>query len=153
VVRIDIDPDAGLTPEGVENGMTVLRGLAEQRGAEVIETNVAAMPADRRQVHLLIAGPDSRSVEQSGVVLCARAFGTRPVAGVTTYISRGTDDDAHGVLAGFGIVGQIHRSVGDDGEDIVHVTVSDDDLGRIPESRIQTALQAALNDEVRIHSG
>src|SRR5690625_7922013 len=80
VVRNDNDPDDGLTPEGVENGMTVLRGLAEHRGAEVIETNVAAMPADRRQVHLLIAGPDSRSVEQSGVVLCARAFGTRPVA-------------------------------------------------------------------------
>lgn len=149
VVRIDVDPEGRLTPEQLSAGMAALRGLA---GAQVVETNVAAMPPGRRQVHLLIAGVSSEDVEAAGIELCAEAFGTAPTRGVTTYVSRGTDDDAHGVLAGFGITGRIHRTLDDDGQDVVHVTLSDADLNRIPESRIQTALEAALNHEVRIRT-
>ena len=69
---------------------------------------------------------------------------------MVTYVSRGTDDDAHGVLAGFGLTGQIRRSPGDDGFDVVYVTLRQADLGRIPESRIHTALEASLNCEVHI---
>jgi hypothetical protein len=83
--------------------------------------------------------------------LCAKAFGTSPVAGVVTYISRGTDDDAHGVLAGFGLTGEIRRTPGDDdGFDVVYVTLRQADLDRVPESRIHTALEASLNCEVHI---
>ncbi len=57
--------------------------------------------------------PTSSSV--CAVELCAKAFGTCPVPGVVTYVSRGTDDDAHGVLAGFGLTGEIDREPGDDG--------------------------------------
>ena len=42
-----------------------------------------------------------------------------PVAGVLTFVSRGTDDDARGVLAGFGLTGEIERVAGDEGWDIV----------------------------------
>ena len=40
-------------------------------------------------------------------------------AGVLTYVSSGTDDDAHGVLAGFGLTGEVERAAGDEGWDIV----------------------------------
>lgn len=81
-----------------------------------------------------------------------QGFSTSPVPGVVTFVSRGTDDDAHGVLAGFGLTGDIVRTPGDDGFDIVDVTLREDDLERIPESRIYTALEASLNCEVRIHT-
>ena len=79
-------------------------------------------------------------------------FGPGPVAGVVTFISRGTDDDAHGVLSAFGLTGEIIRTPGDDGFDIVYVTLREADLDRVPESRIHTALEASLNCEVHIRT-
>ena len=73
-----------------------------------------------------------------------------PVVGVLTFVSHGTDDDAHGVLAGFGLTGQVHRYPSGQGWDVVEVTLSRADLRRVPESRIHTALEASLNSEVRI---
>ncbi len=67
-----------------------------------------------------------------------------------TFVSRGTDDDAHGVLAGFGLTGEVHRFPSGQGWDIVEVTLHRSDLARVPESRIHTALEASLNSEVRI---
>ena len=84
--------------------------------------------------------------------MCAKAFGTAPEPGVLTYVSRGTDDDAHGVLAGFGLAGDIERLAGDDGFDIMYVTLRKADLERVPESRIHTALEASLNCEVHIRT-
>ncbi len=85
--------------------------------------------------------------------MCAKAFSTSPVAGVVTFVSRGTDDDVHGVLSAFGLAGEIARSPGDDGFDIVYVTLREADLERVPESRIHTALEASLNCEVHIRTG
>ncbi len=67
-----------------------------------------------------------------------------------TFISHGTDDDAYGVLAGFGLTGVIERTPGADGWDIITVTLRSADLQRVPESRIHTALEASTNCEVRI---
>lgn len=150
VVRVDVDPTGRLTPDELTSGMAGLAEQAGQAGIAVIETDVAAMPPGRRQVQLLVDGTDADEVTQAGVELCTTAFGTTPTPGVVTYLSRGTDDDAHGVLAGFGLAGDIRRSPGDDGLDVVYVTLREDDLQRVPESRIQTALEAALNDEVHI---
>jgi hypothetical protein len=153
VVRVNVDPSGLLTPAQLDQGISTLLGLADEAGAEVLQTALAAMPAARRDVQLLIAGSDVDAVKQSAVDLCGRAFGAfgaTPVAGVVTYVSRGTDDDAHGVLAGFGLTGQIRRSSGDDGFDVVYVTLRQADLDRIPESRIHTALEASLNCEVHI---
>ncbi len=110
------------------------------------------MPAGRREVELLISCTDAESASRVAIELCSKAFATSPVPGVVTFVSRGTDDDAHGVLAGFGLAGDIVRTPGDDGFDIVDVTLREDDLERIPESRIHTALEASLNCEVRIHT-
>jgi hypothetical protein len=132
--------------------MTALRRLVDAAGIELLENNITAMPAHRREIELLIDGDDADDLKRFGVELCSTAFGTEPLPGVLTYISRGTDDDAHGVLAGFGLVGEIARTPGDDGLDIVYVTLRKADLERIPESRVHTALEASLNCEVQIRT-
>jgi hypothetical protein len=101
---------------------------------------------------MLMVGADAEQLKRDAVALCAKAFGTDPSPGVVTYVSRGTDDDAHGVLAGFGLAGEITRTSGDDGLDIIHVTLRKADLDRVPESRIHTALEASLNCEVHIRT-
>jgi hypothetical protein len=153
VVRVRVDPAGQLTPAQLTDGMANLRGMATRAGIEVLENNLAAMPPARREVEMLMVGSDTEQLQRNAVALCAQAFGafgTEPVAGVTTFISRGTDDDALGVLAGFGLAGEIERRPGDDGLDVVYVTLRKADLERIPESRIHTALEASLNCEVHI---
>jgi len=151
VVRIDVDPTGQLTPEQLQTGMVRLRELAGQSGVDLVETDVAAMPVGRRQVRLLISGADT-DITENGMRMCAKAFATAPAAGVVTYVSRGTDDDVHGVLAGLGLAGDIDRTPGADGLDTVHVTLAETDIARVGESRIHTALEASLNCEVHIHT-
>jgi hypothetical protein len=152
VVRVRVDPTGRLAAEQLTDGMVTLRELAAAAGIEVLDNNIAAMPAQRREVELLIDGDSADELQRFALGLCSKAFGTEAVPGVLTYISRGTDDDAHGVLAGFGLTGDITRTPGDDGLDIVHVTLRRTDLERIPESRIHTALEASLNCEVHIRT-
>jgi hypothetical protein len=152
VVRVQVDPAGRLTPEQLTGAMATLRGLTDATDIDVLENNIAAMPASRREVELLMMGGDADQLKRDAVALCAKAFGTAPTPGVITYLSRGTDDDAHGVLAGFGITGEITRTPGDDGFDVVDVTLQKADLDRIPESRIHTALEASLNCEVHIRA-
>jgi hypothetical protein len=152
VVRVQVDPTGRLAPEHLADGMTALRALVDAAGIDLLDSDIAAMPATRREVQMLMVGDDVEQLKRDAVALCASAFGTEPAAGVVTYVSRGTDDDAHGVLAGFGVVGEIERTQGDDGLDVVHVTLAKADLDRVPESRIHTALEASLNCEVHIRT-
>jgi hypothetical protein len=152
VVRIGVDRSGELAPAQLRDGMARLRELAGAEGIEVVDNDLGALPPQRREVELLIAGNEAAHLERIAVGLCAKAFGTAPVPGVVTFISRGTDDDAHGVLAGFGLTGDVERVPGDDGWDIVHVTLHKADLDRVPESRIHTALEASLNCEVHIRT-
>ncbi|MDT5185939.1 MAG: hypothetical protein QOJ20_4690, partial [Mycobacterium sp.] len=152
VVRVRVDPAGQLTPAQLTDGMVTLRDLATPAGIDVLDNNLAAMPAGRREVEMLMVGCEPEDLKARAVALCVKAFGTDPEPGVLTYISRGTDDDAHGVLAGFGLTGDIERLPGDDGLDVIHVTLRKTDLERIPESRIHTALEASLNCEVRIRT-
>jgi hypothetical protein len=152
VVRVNVDPASVLTPAQLEEGMELLLGLVGEIGAGVVDNNLAKMPAGRREVEVLSAADDVDTAKQTAIDLCAKAFSTKPVPGVVTFVSRGTDDDAHGVLTGFGLTGDIVRTPGDDGYDIVEVTLREADLERIPESRIHTALEASLNCEVHIRT-
>lgn len=152
MVRVRVDPSGQLTGAQLTDGMVSLRELATTAGIEVLENNLAAMPAGRREVEMLITGAEPDELKATAVGMCAKAFGTRPEPGVVTYLSRGTDDDAQGVLAGFGLSGEIERLPGEDGLDVIHVTLRRADLERIPESRIHTALEASLNCEVHIHT-
>ncbi|MCV7086377.1 hypothetical protein [Mycolicibacter hiberniae] len=151
VVRLDVDPAGKLTTEQVTTGMARLRELAGQAGVDVVDADVAAMPVGRRHVRLLITGSES-DVRELGMRLCASAFNTTAEPGVVTYLSRGTDDDVHGVLAGLGLAGEIVRVPGPDGLDVVHVTVAEPGLQRVGESRVHTALEASLNCEVHLHA-
>jgi hypothetical protein len=155
VVRVDVDPTGLLAPTQLRDGMARLLELAAAVGVDVVQSDLTAMPTNRRQVEVLVAGDDPDLVTRTAVDLCANAFGafgTAPAAGVLTYVSRGTDDDAHGVLAGLGLRGDVERIAGDLGWDVVHVTLAKDDLRRVPESRVHTALEASLNCEVHIHT-
>jgi hypothetical protein len=153
VARVNVDPESVLTPVQLRESMDVLLGLVGEIGAGVVENDLAAMPASRREVQLLIAADDVDAAKQTAIDLCAKAFSTNPLPGVVTFVSRGTDDDARGVLSAFGLTGEIARAPGDDGFDIVYVTLREDDLERVPESRIHTALEASLNCEVHIRTG
>ena len=152
VVRVDVDPENALSPEQLTDGIAALLGGVGGVGGDLLVTELGALSAGRREVELLLDCDDADAAKQVAINLCAKAFGTSPVPGVLTFVSRGTDDDAHGVLAGFGLTGDIERTPGDDGFDIVYVTLREADLDRIPESRIHTALEASLNCEVHIHT-
>lgn len=150
VVRVDVDPTGELSPQRLTEGMATLRTLAAQSGIEVVDNNLAVMPRGRREAEMLIVGADPQELQQTAITMCANAFGTQPRAGTLTYVSRGTDEDARGVLAGFGLTGEIERTAGDDGYDIIAVTLRKADMARIPESRVHTALEASTNCEVHI---
>ncbi|MGU3501106.1 hypothetical protein [Mycobacterium sp. C31M] len=150
VVRVDIDPSGLLTPTELADGMTALQGLAAAAGAEVVDADLTAVPVNRREVEVLLAGEDADTLQDTVVALCTSAFRHPVEPGVLTFVSRGTDDDAHGVLAGFGLTGTVHRYPSGAGWDVVEVTLTRADLQRVPESRIHTALEASLNSEVRI---
>jgi hypothetical protein len=152
VLRVNVDPKNVLTLPQLQEGMAVLLGLVVEIGVDVVENDLAALPASRREVQLLIAAEDVDAAKQRAIDLCSRAFGTAPVPGVVTFVSRGTDDDAHGVLSAFGLTGEIARTPGVDGYDVVYVTLREDDLERVPESRVHTALEASLNCEVHIRT-
>ena len=152
VVRIGVDPTGVLSADQLRSGMTALAELAAAGGAGLVDTDLAGLPAGRREVELLLTGSDPDELQRAAMSMCGIAFDSTPLPGVVTYISRGTDHDALGVLAGFGITGRIGRRPGDDGWDIIDVTLRKQDLERIPESRIHTALEASLNCEVRIHT-
>jgi hypothetical protein len=152
VVRVNVDPDNMLAPAQLTEGMAVLLERVGQVGADILVKDLGAMPASRREVELLITCDDADAAKQAAIDLCTNAFPTIPLPGVVTFVSRGTDDDARGVLSGFGLSGEIVRTPGDDGYDIVHVTLREADLERIPESRIHTALEASLNCEVHIRT-
>lgn len=150
VIRIDVDPAGELPAAGLADGMFALRRAAATVAAEVVDRNGSGGIEGRREITLLIDTDDADLAVQELTAICASSFGTDPTAGAVTYISRGTDDDARGVLAGFGLSGDITRSVDADGFDVVGVTLRDSDLERVPESRIHTAIEASLNCEVVI---
>ena len=152
VLRVNVDPESVLTLAQLQEGMAVLLGLVVEIGADLVENDLTALPAGRREVQLLIAAEDVDAAEQTAIDLCVKAFSTTPVPGVVTFVSRGTDDDARGVLSAFGLSGEIARAPGDDGYDVVYVTLCEDDLERVPESRVHTALEASLNCEVHIRT-
>lgn len=152
VVRVGVDSAGELGAAQLDDGLVRLRDSAAAHGIEVVANNLAGLPPKRREVELLIIGEDPEQLRRVALELCGNAFGTTPVPGVVTFISRGTDDDAHGVLAGLGLSGEIERVPGDDGWDVVYVTLRRADLDRVPESRVHTALEASLNCEVHIRT-
>jgi hypothetical protein len=141
VVRVVVDADGSLTPDEFASGLSSLR----DQGFEVLSAPIDRLAERRREVELIVEGP----VASDYVDICAKAFGTVARLGVITYISRGTDEDAEGVLSRFGLAGLVERS----DENVVTVTLPVTERRAVPESRLLTALEAALNCEVRLRFG
>ncbi|MFE6861843.1 hypothetical protein [Nocardia sp. NPDC057668] len=150
VLRVNVDPTKDLDDARLAAGLARLR---EQAGERSVVIEDAAGAVDSREIQILVDTTDAGMARREVVRWCAGVFGTVPTVGPVTFLSRGTDADAHGVLAGFGLTGDVERAPDASGFDVVSVTLRASDLDRVPESRVQTALEAALNCEVRILLG
>ncbi|WP_216893044.1 hypothetical protein [Nocardia alni] len=143
VIRVTVDTTGQLSAEQLRAAGASLAAAAAGAGIDV--TSIS-----ERELRVQVGASDAATARETVAALCARAYGSAPVLGSVTFLSRGTDEDAHGVLAQFGLAGRISRTDSGSGFDIVTVRVAIDELSRIPESRVLTALEAALNCEVRL---
>lgn len=143
VVRIILD--SSVETAQFAAGVARLRS----RGAALVEHT--AVPAEHglSELALLREGDLAGWGDSDLLSLCAEAFGVPVRLGVVTYVSRGTDADARAVLERFGLSGAVRRDEAD-GSGEVTVTLVRADMRRVPESRVHTALEAALNETVRI---
>lgn len=145
VVRVMLDRAGELDIPAYENGLAVLR----DSGFEFLASPAEFLPPLRREVEFLFEGSEEQIPREEVLALCRKAFGTEPEFGELTYISRGTDADARGVLRRFGVSGAVERT-GEGMEERVTVSIERAELARVPESRLHTAMEAALNVEVCI---
>lgn len=139
IVRVDPDPGGSLSPADIVGRVARLSrpGIAVHRHAS------------ERELELVVDGIDPDDARTRVSDACAEAFGVDPEIGAVTFLSRGTDADALGVVAALGVRADIERVEEDDAE-VAVLTVPAADRGRVPESRLHTALEAALNCDVRI---
>jgi hypothetical protein len=139
VVRVNPDPGRTLSDEDIDGGVRELW----ERGFDI------GWHPNGRDLELTVDSPNPDDARRLTVEVCERTFGTMPALGAVTFVSRGTDEDAFGVLDAFGVRAHLERYEVY-GEEIVVFTLDPADRRRVPESRLHTALEAALNCEVRI---
>ena len=146
VIRVNLNPAGDLPSDRLAAVVEELRSS----GLEVIAPDFERVPAHAREIELLLPGEDTAVLSAWAAGRCAQALGAPgPVAGAATFLSRGTDDDALGVVSAFGLTASVERAWNND-QEVVTVTIPRADARRAPESRLHTALEAALNAEVRI---
>ena len=95
VVRVQVDPTGRLTPEQLTDGMANLRELTDATDIDVLENNIAEMPASRREIQLLMASGDAGHLTRDAVALCAKAFGTAPTPGVVLSLIHISEPTRH----------------------------------------------------------
>ncbi len=89
-----------------------------------MENDLAAMPASRREVELLIDSDDVDATKKAAIDLCAKAFGADPGGRAWSPLSAGEPTTTPTACCpAFGLTGEIARVPGDDGFDIVYVTL------------------------------
>lgn len=147
VIRVFVDPNGLLTADAYRAGLDLLRSS----GLHVVAAQYLSGSTRRHEIELIVDDDGQGLATETHLRQCHAAFGVPPALGVVTYISRGTEDDAHGVLARFGVRGTVVRTV-ENNEEVFTVSLSEDTEHRVAESRLHTALEAALNAEVRIAS-
>ena len=76
VVRVQVDPRAPSCRDQLSDGMTALRALVDSADIEVLENNIAAMPAGRREVQMLMVGADAEQLKETRL-RCARRHSAR----------------------------------------------------------------------------
>jgi hypothetical protein len=149
VIRVNLDPAGDLAAGRLARAVAALRA----GGIEVLAPDLRRVPAHAREIELLIDGDDPAALRAWAEARCAAALGAPgPRAGAATFLSRGTDEDALGVVRAFGIRAELDR-FWDEDEEIAVFTITRADAAHVAESRLRTALEAALNCEVRIVVG
>lgn len=149
VIRVNLDPAGDLAADRLGRAVDALRA----GGIEVLAPDFGRVPAHAREIELLVEGEDPGTLRTWAEATCAEALGAPgPRAGAATFLSRGTDEDALGVVRAFGIRAELDRFWADD-EEIAVFTITHADAAHVAESRLRTALEAALNCEVRIIIG
>jgi hypothetical protein len=152
VVYVNLDPAGELTLPELEHAVTDLRAM----GCEIIVGDLERLPVTRREVELLISGEDVEDLRRIAEATCAEALSrskltAKPKATAICFISRGTVEDALGILSAFGVqTGS--DAVRLEGEDIAEVAIDRERLDYATPAKLQTALEAALNREVRFVS-
>lgn len=144
VIRIHLSDGQAISDPDYRAGIDSL--LAE--GYEIIAPGSTLPPDGRREVAIL-SEEDSAEHLDTLRARCESVFGRTAELGVVTYVSRGTDDDALGVLRRFGIPGEVRRDHDSD-EETVTVRIAGSATRQVPESHLHTALEAALNCRVRV---
>jgi hypothetical protein len=143
VVRVNLDPAGQATAADLTAAVLRLRA----RGLEVRAPDLGRT----REIQLITEGEDPAELQRWAQDACTAALGqATPRAGNPTFMSRGTDEDALGVVSAFGIQATIDRHYTADQEEVAVFTITRYDAGRVVESRLHTALEAALNCDVRI---
>jgi hypothetical protein len=149
VIRVNLDPAGQLAQDRLSGAVEALR----TSGIEVLAPDFGRVPPHAREIELLVEGNDPVMLRPWAEARCAEALGAPgPRAGTATFLSRGTDEDALGVVRAFGISAGLDR-FWDEDEEIAVFTITRDDAAHVAESRLRTALEAALNCEVRIVVG
>ena len=151
VIRVNLDPGGKLGEDRLSRAVQALR----TGGTEVLAPDFSRVPPHARESELLVEGDDPVTLRSWAEARCAEALGAGvpgapgPQAGAATFLSRGTDEDALGVVGAFGISAELDRFWEEDGE-IAVFTITREAASHVAESRLRTALEAALNCEVRI---
>jgi len=156
VIRVNLDPDGELGEDRLSRAVEALRTA----GTEVLAPDFSQVPPHAREIELLVEGDDPVTLRSWAEARCAEALGAEalgaevpggpgPRAGAATFLSRGTDEDALGVVGAFGISAELDR-FWDEDEEIAVFTITREAASHVAESRLHTALEAALNCEVRI---
>ena len=176
VIRVNLDPGGELGEDRLSRAVEALR----TGGTEVLAPDFSRVPPHAREIELLVEGDDPATLRSWAEARCAEALcpealcpeaqcpeaqcpkaqcpkaqcaevlgAPGPQAGAATFLSRGTDEDAHGVVRAFGISAELDRFWEAD-QEIAVFTITRDDAAHVAESRLLTALEAALNCEVRI---
>jgi hypothetical protein len=159
VIRVNLDPAGDLPEDRLSRAVGMLR----TDGIEVLAPDFGQVPPHAREIELLVEGDDPMALRAWAEARCAEALGSEalgseargapgPRAGAATFLSRGTDEDALGVVRAFGISAELDRFWEED-EEIAVFTITREDASHVAESRLLTALEAALNCEVRIIVG
>jgi hypothetical protein len=164
VIRVNLDPDGELGEDRLSRAVEALRA----GGTEVLAPDFSRVPPHAREIELLVEGDDPVTLRSWAEARCATALGAEalgapgfgapgfgppgPRAGAATFLSRGTDEDALGVVGAFGISAELDRFWEED-EEIAVFTITREAAAHVAESRLHTALEAALNCEVRIIVG
>ncbi len=80
VVRVNVDPESVLTPAQLRDGMAALLEVTGEANVDMVENDLATMPASRREVELLIAAENGDVAKGSAIELCAKVVRHHPGA-------------------------------------------------------------------------